>query len=73
MIGPKPDGWQIEIGMLARPECPWSSHADGHAKTITRENFNIGLGATSPNIAHYKASKSNRSLQSPDSNNTIEH
>jgi hypothetical protein len=59
--------------VLTRAECPWASHADSDAKSVTREDFDISLGTALADVAHDDASETEESLSSPDCDYTIQH
>jgi len=51
VVGPPPDGWEVEIDMLARSKGPRSGKMESYSNSFTREDFDISLRPVAADVS----------------------
>jgi hypothetical protein len=73
VVGPQTNRGHVQVCVLTGAEAPRAGHLDGNAKSIAREDLDIGRRATIANVVDEKTGKSQEALNSPDGNDTVQH
>jgi hypothetical protein len=73
VVGPESDRRNVQVGVLAWTEPPWTSHANRNPHSITGKDFDFTASASISNVADDETSKAHASFPNPKGDDAVQH